>query len=161
MAEEIDEPAMVEYLQSNRLFSKAWFVQNAPKEFIQEWFNFRRQPLSNSAKVKLSADANGATSNGTVNSNFNFRPFLSVSNLLEDERLDDDDDDDEQMTASGYAQIAHDGRNSITLELFHDIVSRGSMKKKSSILITFANIQNPSMNTIRSLYFFYRRAAFA
>lgn len=130
MAEELDEQAMVEYLQNNHLFSKAWFVQNAPKEFIQEWFNFRRQPLSNSAKVKLS-DANGVTSNGTVNSNSNFRPFLSVSNLLEDERSDDDG----QMTASAYAQIARDGRNSITLELFHDIVSRGSLKKKSSTLI--------------------------
>lgn len=130
MAEEIDEQAMVEYLRNNRLFSKAWFVQNAPKEFIQEWFNFRRQPLSNSAKVKLStAESSAVTSNGTYNPN---AIFLSVSNLLEDERHDDDDD--EQLTASAYAQIARDGRNSITLELFHDIVSRGSMKKKSSIL---------------------------
>ncbi|XP_017472335.1 PREDICTED: cGMP-specific 3',5'-cyclic phosphodiesterase-like [Rhagoletis zephyria] len=127
MAEEIDEQAMVEYLRNNRLFSKAWFVQNAPKEFIQEWFNFRRQPLSNSAKVKLStAESSAVTSNGTYNPN---AIFLSVSNLLEDERHDDDDD--EQLTASAYAQIARDGRNSITLELFHDIVSRGSMKKKS------------------------------
>lgn len=151
MAEEIDEQAMVEYLQNNRLFSKAWFVQNAPKEFIQEWFNFRRQPLSNSAKVKLS-DTNGVTSNGTVNSNSNFRPFLSVSNLLEDELLDDDDD---QMTASAYAQIARDGRNSITLELFHDIVSRSSLKKKSSTLII-----QIFKSRLRSLYF-YRRAAVA
>lgn len=126
MANEIDEQAMVEYLRNNRLFSKAWFVQNAPKEFIQEWFNYRRQPLSNSAKVKLS-ESSGTTSNGTYNPN---AIFLSVSNLLEDERRDDDD---EQLTASAYAQIARDGRNSITLELFHDIVSRGSIKKKSSI----------------------------
>lgn len=122
MAEEINEEAMVKYLLDNHLWSKAWFVKNAPTEFIQEWFNFRREPLSKSAKSKLlsqdSMTANGTSSNAI---------FLSVSNLLEDESLED-----EQLTAS-YAQIARDGRNSITLELFHDIVTRDSTKKRSSI----------------------------
>lgn len=124
MAQDIDEESMVEYLRTNRLFSKAWFVQNAPKEFIQEWFNFRREPLKSNPKVRLSAGESAAVQNGSSTNAI----FLSVSNLLEDENIGDD-----QMNAS-YAQIARDGRNSITLELFHDIVSRGSTKKKSSNL---------------------------
>lgn len=125
MSNEIDEQLIVEYLRSNRLFSKAWFVQNAPKDFIQEWFNFRREPLSGKKNRSLNDGKLFVEHDNQSNA-----IYLSVSNLLADETMEDD-----HLSAS-YAQIVRDGRNSITLELFHDIVSRGSTKKKSREQLT-------------------------
>lgn len=126
---DLDENRVKEYLKSNQDFSKTWFVQNAPKEFVQEWFQQRREPVMKKHSHKFFNQDSIKNGNDV---------FLSVTNLLSDESKSHMQE--EQLTAS-YAKIAKDGRNSITLELFNDILERGASKNKSSkcILVFFGD----------------------
>lgn len=135
MGEQVDEQIVDDFLQINQQFGKKWFAENAPKEFIQEWFNLRRVPPKPLATNTTTGLVNGNTGHGNSTAmNGKDAIFLSVTNLLSNESIAQLHED--QLTAS-YAKIAKKGRNSITLELFHDILTRGSAMKATSKVSLF------------------------
>lgn len=113
---ELNDQQVLEYLSKNKTFSKTWFVENAPKDYIQEWFRKRREP------IKYTKSNSEGSLNGTN------AILISVTDLLSNEVSNEI----EEKLTSSYAKIAKGGRNSITIDLFHDILSRTSTKRKSS-----------------------------
>lgn len=113
---ELNDQMVLDYLDKNQMLSKSWFVENAPKEYIKEWFRRKREPLK---YTKSNSEGALHESNSIL---------INVSDLLSSETSNDV----ERRLTSSYAKIARGGRNSITIELFHDILSRASTQKKSS-----------------------------
>lgn len=122
MPNENDEQFVGNYLQNNQIFTKSWFVKNAPKDFIQEWFNQRRDPPRQDKKLADDFFLKETEQSGTLNSRDAL--FVNVTSLLSNES--DTTLMNEELLSASYAKIARNGRNSITLELFYDILARGS-----------------------------------
>lgn len=118
-SDELNDQQVLDYLAKNKAFSKRWFVENAPKEYIQEWFRRRREPTKYTK----------SNSEGSINGPNAI--LISVTDLLSNEAPDEI----EEKLTSSYAKIAKGGRNSITIELFQDILSRTSTKRISSKLL--------------------------
>lgn len=102
------------YLSSHPQFARDWFLKNATNELIQEWLVLR---------------------SGRLQSPCETWSLKSYSELKSNEAQQIQQNNEEKLTAS-YAEIARGGRNSVTTELFNEIIVGGPSRrrKKSSII---------------------------
>lgn len=105
--QDADDP-LASYLHARPEFLREWFLKNGSTDLIREWLESREMKPSdlnwNDDRVKGVRD--GHSDNELVKS--------------EDEALPEDTG---HLTAS-YAEVTRTGRNSVTTELFRDMVSR-------------------------------------
>jgi hypothetical protein len=95
------------YLTSHPIFAREWFLKNATQELIDEWLNVRE-----GLRTTISCDSQNEVQSS------------DAKQLLHS---------DEELLTASYAEIAKGGRNSVTTELFQEIVGCGSRKKNNSV----------------------------
>ncbi len=103
----VDEQIYINnYLISHPIFAREWFLKNATQELIDEWLNVKER-----LRTTISCDSQNELQSS------------DTKQLLHN---------DEELLTASYAEIAKGGRNSVTIELFQEMIGCGSRKKNNS-----------------------------
>ena len=111
--EKDEQKYICNYLKSHPNFAKQWFLENMRSELID-----KKDNISGSTLVIQNDSSCNKCSKNYCNDIHSYDAKLRQTN------------DEEFLTAS-YAEMARGGRNSITSDLFHEIVECG--RKKNNI----------------------------